>query len=413
MKPFRIILVSNILDMMTRIINRMKFLYRKIRRLVRILRQESLPRNYDICAKDDNTILFVAHSAQQGGAPMLGCNIIENLRRKGYSFVIILMEPGPLYEEYNELGYVFMPLSRYDLKRFLNRLKKNKTIRHCLANSSLTGEYAEVISQCGLDIVTLVHEMDKTILSCCVLNYLEDAMEYSKKIVFPSSVVLNSCIKLLKKDYLNKVDIRPQGIYRWPMVEFVNKSRAKQVLAERLGIDSSRNTILNIGSTISRKGFDLFVEACRLDTTNIYIWVGVTDNKYYDEVMRKVGGIPDNFIPVPFLDNPADLRVFYEGADVLAMTSREDPFPSVVMEAFSLGTPVVAFDKCGGFVDIIKNNETGVLCEEPKTDNLIEGIRLILEDKTKYKFMSEQCFKCAREFSFEKYVWYLEQKLKE
>ncbi|MBZ0140957.1 MAG: glycosyltransferase, partial [Pseudorhodoplanes sp.] len=45
--------------------------------------------------------------------------------------------------------------------------------------------------------------------------------------------------------------------------------------------------------------------------------------------------------------------VFYAGADVYAMTSREDPFPSVILEAMDAGLPVVGFEGAGGFCDLV------------------------------------------------------------
>jgi hypothetical protein len=41
------------------------------------------------------------------------------------------------------------------------------------------------------------------------------------------------------------------------------------------------------------------------------------------------------------------------------MTSREDPFPSVVLESLALGTPVVGFEGGGGFTDLLQNPLNG------------------------------------------------------
>ena len=42
-------------------------------------------------------------------------------------------------------------------------------------------------------------------------------------------------------------------------------------------------------------------------------------------------------------------------ADVYALTSREDPFPSVVMEALDAGLPVVAFRSTTGCENLIEH----------------------------------------------------------
>ncbi len=43
-----------------------------------------------------------------------------------------------------------------------------------------------------------------------------------------------------------------------------------------------------------------------------------------------------------------DTAVFHRAADVFALTSREDPFPNVVLESMDAGVPVVAFAGTGG-----------------------------------------------------------------
>jgi hypothetical protein len=52
-----------------------------------------------------------------------------------------------------------------------------------------------------------------------------------------------------------------------------------------------------------------------------------------------------------------DMHAVFSAADAFALTSREDPFPTVVLEALSAGLPVVAFDRSGGIPDMLR--ETG------------------------------------------------------
>ena len=44
----------------------------------------------------------------------------------------------------------------------------------------------------------------------------------------------------------------------------------------------------------------------------------------------------------------SDMAAWFSAADVFALTSREDPFPTVVLEAISAGLAVVAFAGSGG-----------------------------------------------------------------
>jgi glycosyltransferase involved in cell wall biosynthesis len=48
-----------------------------------------------------------------------------------------------------------------------------------------------------------------------------------------------------------------------------------------------------------------------------------------------------------------DTDLFYAGADVYALTSREDPYPSVVLEAMDSSLPVVGFEGAGGCAELL------------------------------------------------------------
>ena len=56
-----------------------------------------------------------------------------------------------------------------------------------------------------------------------------------------------------------------------------------------------------------------------------------------------------------------DMHAVFSAADAFALTSREDPFPTVVLEALSVGLPVVAFDRSGGIPDMLRDTRQGVV----------------------------------------------------
>ena len=62
-------------------------------------------------------------------------------------------------------------------------------------------------------------------------------------------------------------------------------------------------------------------------------------------------------------------------ADAFALTSREDPFPSVVLEALSAGTPAVAFDRSGGIPDMLRETGFGSVVPHGDVDGHGQGDR--------------------------------------
>lgn len=57
--------------------------------------------------------------------------------------------------------------------------------------------------------------------------------------------------------------------------------------------------------------------------------------------------LPNNIISIHRTQNQKELAEIYTAADVFAMPTREENYPTVNMEAIACGTPVVTFDTGG------------------------------------------------------------------
>ena len=57
-----------------------------------------------------------------------------------------------------------------------------------------------------------------------------------------------------------------------------------------------------------------------------------------------------------------DIGLYNAGADLYLLTSREDPFPNVVLEALDTKVPVIGFKNAGGFGDVV-TEQTGALVD--------------------------------------------------
>jgi glycosyltransferase involved in cell wall biosynthesis len=74
--------------------------------------------------------------------------------------------------------------------------------------------------------------------------------------------------------------------------------------------------------------------------------------------------------------------------DILAVPSGPGEGASrVVLEAFSAGTPVVAY-RSGGIPEVIENDRTGVLTESPDFESLAREIRLLMNDPGRMERLS-------------------------
>ncbi len=132
------------------------------------------------------------------------------------------------------------------------------------------------------------------------------------------------------------------------------------------GIPPGRPVVGAVGKRAWRKGADLFVQlafdvlARRPDLRVHFLWLGSHDDSAHfrrldDDVRR--AGLSDRVHLLPDVADPAAYQALM---DVFVLTSREDPFPRVALEAAALGRPIAAFDS-GGVEELLARAGTGVV----------------------------------------------------
>ena len=132
---------------------------------------------------------------------------------------------------------------------------------------------------------------------------------------------------------------------------------------ERYGISAEKYIVLGVSFAWGyRKGLDCFVEmAEKLGGQYQIVLVG-TD----DEIDKN---LPQNIISIHRTQNQKELAEIYSAADVFAMPTREENYPTVNMEAVACGTPVVTFDT-GGSPETLGDTVGEVIRENMNEDNL-------------------------------------------
>ena len=169
--------------------------------------------------------------------------------------------------------------------------------------------------------------------------------------------------------------MRPQGLYK----ELEQPPDARMRLRRRLGIDADSRIVLNVGFGDLRKGIDTFVHVAKLAAARAddlhFVWVGNLHRDAERWFSADVGGaVRDRIHFVPYEDDVAE---FYFGADAFFLSSREDPFPSVVLEAMTAGLPVVGLAGASGTEELIA--EHGRLVDR---DDLA-GVVIALDEATR------------------------------
>lgn len=135
-----------------------------------------------------------------------------------------------------------------------------------------------------------------------------------------------------------------------------------------------------------RKGTDLFLELARRLPTEVggrpvhLVWVGGParagdDHRFQREL--ELRGVADR---VHLVGEVGDVAPWIAGFDLFALTSREDPFPLVVLEAGAQAVPVVGF-RSGGITEAIPPDDH-LACLVPlfAVDELADTIAALLAE---------------------------------
>ena len=84
-----------------------------------------------------------------------------------------------------------------------------------------------------------------------------------------------------------------------------------------------------------------------------------------------------------------DVHEILPELEVLLMTSIEEGLPLTIFEAFAAEIPVVS-TRAGGTAEAVIHNETGYLTEVKATEDLVNGVLRIIEDKVYKKHISKK-----------------------
>jgi hypothetical protein len=299
-------------------------------------------------------VLLVGHDAYLHGAQLLMLNIMRTLRRDfGMTPTLVLLEGGPLVERYRELGkVVVLSESAGSPDALLDELLSGFPARTAICNTVVTGEMTRRLSDRGFTVVSLIHELSQLITERGLQDHAQAVASHAQKVIFASAFVQASFEKIAG-ELGDKALVQPQGIYQ--QVAYAPERRIE--LREKLGVPEEAKIVLNMGFGDLRKGFDLFTNVAKQvigeDADCHFVWLGnvQADLKHWLQIDLLEAPLASHFHVLPFDD---DVSSYLNGADVYALTSREDPFPSVVLEALACGVPVVAFSGGGGYGEAIE-----------------------------------------------------------
>ena len=315
-------------------------------------------------------VVFVTHELSGTGAPLLCRKMSSAARQIGRHTVIISLSGrnnAQVISQFDkDCDMLLICQENQDINQFVDELSKLGAVLAVL-NTVVSGRVLRCFHETGFFCICLIHEMRGALKILRARGWIGNFSAYADKVVFPAQCVRDDFLSF-GGDVAQKSVILPQGYYK----DIVNKvdSAYKAKMKEKLGIPEGAKLIIGAGSINFRKGVDLLPliakELYRLgDTECHFIWLGTSTDEQYEiglqeQIMRM--RLSDKFHLMGYVADEQEYMKLFSICDVLALVSREDPYPSVMIEAMAANIPVVAFSESGGAEELLAE-ERGYLVD--------------------------------------------------
>lgn len=311
-------------------------------------------------------VLFINHEESRTGAPRILFEIAKEVKNK-YPVAVISKMKGGMSGEFAEIfkDNLFYPhenletRDRHEMAKIMLLKLKPKMV---YVNSIVSYEYAAEAKKLGIPVIFHVHEMASAYEVAIHQESHADFASFADIFIVVSEATKRDLIKVMNVDE-SKVRLIHEFIDSGNVLNLA-KAHSDNVVEDMLGIQPDESLVVSMGTFDKRKGGDYFVKIAkhiaelnqRHNSKVKMLWIGRRPRPH-DLLSPMFKDYSKYFIHIDETDNPFP---FLHRANVFFLSSREDPFPLVVLEAMSLGKPVVTFTKSGGAIEAGENSAIGL-----------------------------------------------------
>ena len=283
-------------------------------------------------------LLLVGHDAFPAGAQQLLLHLARQWRRRhGVQPEFVLLAGGALLAEYEALGPVTIAGDDTALAAFLAD-RHASGLRRALVNTSVAAVSCMTLARLGIASTLLVHELPRLLAERDLLAAAAAGAAAADRVLFASAFVRDRFLAATGLDPA-RAEVIGQGCYR-PVAPC---GAARHAIRAELGIPADAYVAIGCGYADLRKGFDLFLRVWHATQTRCtgrrrrpvhLVWVGAVDPTVHSYLGAEMAAAEaaGSFHFTGWRD---DVGALMAAADVMLLTSREDPFPAVVLEAMT------------------------------------------------------------------------------
>jgi glycosyltransferase involved in cell wall biosynthesis len=346
-------------------------------------------------------ILFVGHDAARAGAQIELLHFLRWFKLHGTRpFSILLGAGGELVPDFEELANTWSSdrshwhpsahranlLVALGLGSWASRAEA-VCVRKFAAkvdpvliytNSIASARIIDVLAP-QLPVLTHVHELES--------NFRAPSQALTRLLKQTRQFI--TCSNATAENLVNAQGIAPnriETVHESIPVDQIRAERTREQVLQELQIPQDAQIVLGCGTLCWRKGTDLFIHlarwVCQQRDRAYFVWIGggsVTDMAQVQRDVR-LSSLTGKIRFTGPVTKPYD---YMAAAEIFVLTSREDPYPLVGLEAAALKKPIVCFAGAGGMKEFIEEDCGFVV---PYLDIMAMADRIIsLLDKPEYR----------------------------
>lgn len=348
-------------------------------------------------------VLFLSHSASRNGASLLLLSTLRWLRASSdLELHVLSCGTGPLIDEYRKVATTrvlrnLMPLTRVPgfswFEGSVGRLQRSIVESQLgrdrfdlvYANTTATLPQVAVAARQGIPVLWHIHELPYALRIAAGRKPAASPWLQVRRFIAVSRAVVDA-LSTQHGVAPERVDL-VHGFVDAPKRADEAVATPRRRLLNELGWPEDAFVVGGCGGLGWRKGSDVFVRiaasaAHRLPSRRPFrfLWVGgEADGEGALQFAHdaRLLGIESICRHVPATD---DVDSFYRAMDVFALTSREDPFPLVALEAGAHGVPTICFEGAGGAIEYVADGR-GVTVPYLDTDAFAAAIARLERDQ--------------------------------
>lgn len=231
---------------------------------------------------------------------------------------------------------------------------------------ALTTKFLIVDGETNIPIISMFHDDPLDILSTATVQVkksLEKSARVQVLLPYGEKIVKNYCPKA-------RTIVIPNAIKQYDVInKCAEKEKYKIIYIARLAKRQKQQHLLIEAYNLLKNQYPNWC---------VEFWGPATDVEYQQDLVKMISqyGLENNISLCGPTDN---VELVMRSGDIFAFTSLYEGFGITLAEAMSIGMPVLGIKDCLAVKQLIKDNETGILCDNTPQDIALK-LRLLMDN---------------------------------